>query len=173
MNSRTQLNRLDRVRNQKRTADKDAERTESYGGVAERLAAGSSRQRIPIELFPAMHLGTQPAKATELPERRLVQTKKPMLIALYRTREEIRKAGVVDKKLPELMHRLLAVWLHWFSKFPPDAVLYDRPPVRQPGSNAARVLSNAFVGRWDDRRHFLKKCESTCCWKLVGDDAAT
>jgi len=37
-----------------------------------------------------------------------------MLVALYRTREESRKAGVVHKTPPELMRGLLAVWLRWF-----------------------------------------------------------
>lgn len=38
----------------------------------------------------------------------------PMLIALYRTPEESRKAGVVHKTPPQLMRGLLAVWMRWF-----------------------------------------------------------
>lgn len=38
----------------------------------------------------------------------------PMLIALYRTPKESRRAGVVHKTLPELMRGLLTVWMRWF-----------------------------------------------------------
>lgn len=91
----------------------------------------------------------------------------PVLIALYRTPQESRSAGLVHKTPPELMRGLLAVWMRWFpqrktvfagdggfathalagfasrhrnrltlvSKFPPNAVLHDRPPQRKPGQH--------------------------------------
>ena len=107
-----------------------------------------------------------------------------MLIALYRTREERRQAGIVHKTPPELMRGLLAVWRRWFpqrktafagdggfathelagfasrhqnrltlvSKFPPGAVLHDRPPVRQPGQNGRpRVVGTRLPSPKDGR----------------------
>ena len=40
----------------------------------------------------------------------------PMLVALYRTPDESRKARVKHKTPPELMRGLLAVWMRWFPR---------------------------------------------------------
>ena len=82
----------------------------------------------------------------------------PWWIALYRTPDESRKAGVVHKTPPELMRRLLAVWRRWFPQrktvFAGDGGFAPRPQQRKKDLRQIDVSPfTAKYRRWDLNPH--------------------